>query len=626
MASVENAERWRLASAQLASTGHPYDAVRFAIAGVAGATDLRRVFDATMAGQALRDTGFGQRALLLLQGQYIADKSLLFGSGKRLLTISSEHYGRLWDIDRGIRLVDLGKISEWVVSDDETRLVVKSDHDQLVIYDAQSGSQIAQLSGPNSAPEFQFSKKFKFIVTRSSQRQCVLWDATDGRLVSALTPPRGCNAIGGLKDAPLVNIRRPDRTGFIATGAGKVVGNLPFCEYCAISKNGKVAYAFRDNIGSFVEAGTARVISRVRLSGGLAEIEFDDTGDRVAILDQSGLLTLWDTRRGKQVREIGPTDSKYWHVSASHKHVFVTPDDDSAEVWRMQDGVKLISFPPGAGRGLWSSKDGSLIASTGKRGAIYDGVGGVLLSSLPPEGRKIQSITLSDDDRRAVVSSDGAPGYIWDVQGKRKVSEFRDQDEDLGDQGVFSGDSRRYATGGVGGQSNLWDAVTGTYLARLAGEEGATTLQLSRDGMRAVTTTSYSEAAVWDLSNPPGDLDQTSLRARACVLNYQAIGTFSAAERGAHGLSGRPWHPCDWRGLQSIEGWAQLARRWAYRLGLDHDYRCADVTAGGRQTASSLATCYQSTDSNQTASPRLSSMVQLKSDDGSPIVWFERLW
>jgi hypothetical protein len=99
---------------------------------------------------------------------------------------------------------------------------------------------------------------------------------------------------------------------------------------------------------------------------------------------------------------------------------------------------------------------------------------------LPPEGRKIQSITLSDDDRRAVVSSDGAPGYIWDVQGKRKVSEFRDQDEDLGDQGVFSGDSRRYATGGVGGQSNLWDAVTGTYLARLAGEEGATTCARSR--------------------------------------------------------------------------------------------------------------------------------------------------
>ncbi len=84
-----------------------------------------------------------------------------------------------------------------------------------------------------------------------------------------------------------------------------------------------------------------------------------------------------------------------------------------------------------------------------------------------------------------------------------------------------------------------------------------------------------------------------NLREYVCAINHTAIQNFSGAAReGAYRLDnvdisvsqyirGRPWHPCDWRGLSTMEGWAQSLRYWVTKMSGHWDYKCGERTAFG---------------------------------------------
>jgi hypothetical protein len=104
-----------------------------------------------------------------------------------------------------------------------------------------------------------------------------------------------------------------------------------------------------------------------------------------------------------------------------------------------------------------------------------------------------------------------------------------------------------------------------------------------------------------------GEVIQGSGAARregVCRANYDVIGAFPERQRrrlsglalevnkeiaevfgrdpgeidDTRRLRGRPWHPCDWRGALSPEGWAQALRYWAVRLGANWDYAADECT------------------------------------------------
>jgi hypothetical protein len=117
--------------------------------------------------------------------------------------------------------------------------------------------------------------------------------------------------------------------------------------------------------------------------------------------------------------------------------------------------------------------------------------------------------------------------------------------------------------------------------------------QISADGSRVATDSLSDTLAVWDATSMPGPISEGGLRERACAINYVAIGPFSRDMRSgnvrldnvdiqiSNDISGRPWHPCDWRGLRSLEGWKQFLRFWAVKIGVPWDYACGERTAFG---------------------------------------------
>ena len=94
--------------------------------------------------------------------------------------------------------------------------------------------------------------------------------------------------------------------------------------------------------------------------------------------------------------------------------------------------------------------------------------------------------------------------------------------------------------------------------------------------------------AAWDGGSLPGSYPPGALRDYVCRINYGSIQPFPRQTRSgidridnveiavAPYLRGRPWHPCDWRGLSTIEGWAQLLRFWMVKIGLPWDYQCGE--------------------------------------------------
>jgi WD40 repeat protein len=97
-----------------------------------------------------------------------------------------------------------------------------------------------------------------------------------------------------------------------------------------------------------------------------------------------------------------------------------------------------------------------------------------------------------------------------------------------------------------------------------------------------------------------------TLRNQVCALNADAMRPFRASERAAGSgrrninrrLEGRPWNPCDWRGLFSFEdggeGWRQWQRLIAVRYFGAVDYACGEINAAGKTTPARREACARS--------------------------------
>lgn len=87
-----------------------------------------------------------------------------------------------------------------------------------------------------------------------------------------------------------------------------------------------------------------------------------------------------------------------------------------------------------------------------------------------------------------------------------------------------------------------------------------------------------------------------------CFASQNAIRPVSEPLRSSNGgasarnplhrkLRGRPWHPCDWRGLDEFEGWRQFGRRIAVIYFGSTDYTCEERNAAGYADGVSKARC-----------------------------------
>jgi hypothetical protein len=116
----------------------------------------------------------------------------------------------------------------------------------------------------------------------------------------------------------------------------------------------------------------------------------------------------------------------------------------------------------------------------------------------------------------------------------------------------------------LGEDGSLFEASTGTRIAKTGGKGAVYSVQISQGGRTVATQSTDSSLAIWDTRNIVKDsLADSLVRSEVCSLNHDPIGNFNRDDVQLDSEPGssvkdfvidRPWNPCDWRGLGSAEG------------------------------------------------------------------------
>jgi WD40 repeat protein len=335
---------------------------------------------------------------------------------------------------------------------------------------------------------------------------------------------------------------------------------------------------------------------------------------------------LWDAQSAQPIAVLPRGSEGYYYLSRNGSRLITR----FSELWDAREGRRLAEFQ-GVTDNLRLSDDGRrLVVVRNGAGEVWDAVSGRFLHALASP--RIENVILSPDGRRAVLLYPGQAAGLWDIERGVEIAPLALEGSTR--YGTFVGDGTRLVLFSYDGPSAIWDAgdgrrlvlireadpidtgVTGGALVALNTHDGAAWLWTARDGRRIATIGIAGTAEELGISADGSRLvarssrnvgtlfdatrvlsgDGGRFREAICAASGEHLPPFTEAQRSARGevgryLRGRPWRVCDWRGLDTREGWAQMFRRWRVRARLARDYGCAEIDAAGRRTSASERAC-----------------------------------
>jgi WD40 repeat protein len=586
--------------------GRPFEAARFAVAGLSDSSGLLPQSPAE--DSALVDTGFGFRLITAIPTAWAANTYSLTNDGTRFLTKSNRDSAALWNIRTGQIIADFGKIHFWILYEAYKRAIIVYGNNEASLWNLESGRKIADLGGPGEFWTLHHNEKNGLAISISQTSHCTLWDILTGANVTNFPEMTDCVGVSSTGASALIMLKSTSKQGAIFSANGRLVLRLQQpCDFCLMTDQGDCAMAIDSrhaNRATIYHVPTGRRVGTVAAQSTIRFYLFNKDGRRLVLRDSANRLTLWDTERATLVSNMGVVSPNDWVLLQGGKDLLVWKDDQSGTLWDVASGQVLHNFPAGAVYQYRTSSDGKwlLTLSRNGRAELWDLITGDRSPKLPKSGHLIDAL-FSPDSTRLVLSSENAAGYIWDLERRTKIGDFNGSGADNGDGSKFSGDGRLYLTATEDDAAALWDAKGGVFVGQLGGPGVVDETSVSYDGSTVATISTDHSAAIWDTTTLAATRKGGELRNYVCSINYSIMEVFGDDIRGSNldersALSrhvlGRPWHPCDWRGLLSAEGWAQFVRLWFVRLGIARDYDCSEVDALGHTTEASRARCSRS--------------------------------
>ena len=574
----------------------PLAAAPFALAGLNGGEAIIPArsdrADATLAGIG------GQRLVLdlpALQGLTGASVALS-ADGKILVTHDAANRLTLYNLARGGARTDLGvfhTLGEFNLTADGATLVTR-DQGRLSLFDISRGAAKSDLGDISAGDTVQLSAAGKTLII-SGQHRLTIVDLTRNRRRTDLSAQNFALASTG---AFLVTVSETDHRGTLY--------ELPY-------------------------TGVGIDLGIVGAPGAIAGFQFSEDGSSLVIQNADYRVSLHNLASGAvtDLGSLGPLlDFK---LSADGKFLFTESPDhrgtvydlerrrpplnlgDLGELWRFffADNDKMLVA---VRSGIWRPDQGPLY-----RGTIYDLVQGGARTDLG-DLDQLGDLQLSADGRTLVTRGLDHRGTLYDLAHKAARI-------DLGDLGApehfgafgLSSDGAFLIVQSQDHRGTLYDIAHGgrrTDLGDLVASMALTSVVFSADGKTLVTRGADNRGAVYNLGDPVWIGEQPSgaaLSAAVCDASGDALRPFPEPLRGRAErlrrastgqttndknlmeiLYGRPWNPCDWRGLGAApEGWAQFWRRIQVVF-LGHaelDYKCGEVNAAGDTSMRRIQMC-----------------------------------
>lgn len=475
------------------------------------------------------------------------------------------------------------RFADVLLTSDGKRLITRSLDKAVRIWDVERGTPIADLdfnyySGETTFESMRLSPDETRLVLSNSTGPAQLWDAHTGRWITDL----------GQADHREVTFSADGRwiaTLFVGGAAlfhastGDLVAEYGSADWVKVSANGsRVVTRLQDAVVLW-EGPTGGRIADLDARH-LSDLELTPDGTRLFLLKRPmRSVTLWDAVHGRQIARL-PGDVDSMEMSEDGTRIATTTSmTREAVLWDAADGRRIGAIGREGTDKVNFSKAHDVVVAYASRLApvVSDARTGARIGEIGSAEEGAGGLTFVPGRERVVLLTKDIALVLRNSRSGAFVARLADDNDAYGLQ--ISKDGKLIQAKDANHWVKLWDGDSGALIGALAATREGHSWMIDRNNVHAVTRAIDGTVRLRRIEREVPS--PAALRDRVCRANRGILGAFPAAERNAdtpagRALRGRPWHACDWRGLGTAEGWMQLTRYWGTRAGLPWDFEAGE--------------------------------------------------
>jgi WD40 repeat protein len=392
--------------------------------------------------------------------------------GRRLVTVSADSTGRVWDAQTGAPLFVLrghrGPVRFAAFSPDGRYVVTTSTDKTARVWDVETGREVAVLEGhSNNVLRAAFSPDGRQVVTASVDNTARVWDALSGKQIYNLdrhTKP--------VRDA----IFTPDGKNILTISDDRTARLWD-------AATGRSIRAFEGHTGPIRSA--------------TFEADDPDTGVLGPLLltaSEDKTVRLWSLDKSEPIDTLPGHGAHVWSDASSHngRHVVTASDDGTARVWdvRTKVGLPLEGHTEPVNFAMFSGDGHNVVTASNDRTArIWDVRTGKQRAVLRGHTSRVLTAVFSPDGAQVLTASADGTARLWNVEPRADTSIVVLTGHDEGVRtAAFSRDRHLVVTGANDGSAMVWDAQTGVRRNALRRHQAqVSSVMFSPDGESVVT-------------------------------------------------------------------------------------------------------------------------------------------
>jgi WD40 repeat protein len=214
-----------------------------------------------------------------------------------------------------------------------------------------------------------------------------------------------------------------------------------------------------DNTLAVIDVASGKELLRWSLSP-VRDAHFSRNGLRLAILDESGRLVVFERSRQKPLAELTRKDWKTAKMLAFHGELAaIQRSDDCVSIWSLRDGQEIVHLSPGELERMEFSPDGRRLLTIPPRGdqpALWSIDTGKCISTFAAHNWGVSAVSFSPSTGHLASASSDRTARIWDPNGVNIA--ILEHETEVFDA-VWAADGSHLATRERNGAAHVWDTL-----------------------------------------------------------------------------------------------------------------------------------------------------------------------
>jgi len=491
------------------------------------------------------------RELATLQGHaFFVTACAVTPDGARVVSASYDHTLKVWDLERGRELATLQGHADIVtacaVTPDGRRVVSASFDRTLKVWDLERGRELATLQGhAHWVTACAVTPDGRRVVSASFDKTLKVWDRETGRELATLQGHADrVTACAVTPDGGRVVSASYDKTlkvwGFDSGHElASLQGHAGYVTACAVTPDGRrVISASEDKTLKIWNLESGRELAT--LQGHAERINacaVMPDGRRVVSASADKTLKVWDLDSGREQAALQGHAERMnaCAVTPDGRRVISASADETLKVWDLESGRELTTLQ---GHAHWVTAcaltpDGARVvsASFDQTLKVWDLNSGRELATLQGHADRVTACAVTPDGRRVVSASYDQTLKVWDLDSGRELAILQGH-ADIVTACAVRPDGRRVVSASEDQTLKVWDLDSGHELATLQGHvDIVTACAVTPDGRRVVSASFDQTLKVWDLETGRelATLQGHARRVTACAVTPDGGRVISAS-------------------------------------------------------------------------------------------------